>query len=756
MSNSNKHAAKLITALCTAVFFSFAATGSANTLPTAEDINSSAEKVRLTVDTFMQKSFEPRMRYEYSGKFLNPSDKDNLHKLAERARNDLAETARKQEQLKQQIEDYEGDDWDAKYGASGLWRKLFADLYKTTLSKCEIDFYLALTEEQPQRNETLHRILAEIDSLNQTYKQYGPKLIKGKVLALLAQTDPVYKSAAIKELEAFAIYSDISRPIRAAIEKIKLAGSAKPNELNSFVRALAQNRYGGYIELTLSLMFVQRKYDPAGFEKSVRIFPETEDFLGSLVLSDISSRTAQQEDLSQISVFEAELAAQTAWKNGAKDYKTLLDYLSNTEKFQTPLILYVAAVAFAESSPTKATNLLVEASKLQKMQKSAKLDVEAEETAKQAAQLAYNLFVEDSSNCQLGLKAFENYIATANKKVDEELEYLYSIVLNDCGQATKSKELLEKIANRPTGNWRNRAKLDLIVRELQQTQDENQSRQNELLEQLSDFILSYHGQDKNSNRLRMEAITIYCQSLLESGDKSSAQKVLAILDKAEPTRGIPFDLFKSKALQQTGRLEESVRHMVLATGMDSGALAGVVMELLSEVVDTIDQLQTQTDEFDNMMQDCKKLAEFCYKSFSSDRRSGLLLAEISVFAAGKEKEKLLEIDKLLNDIAKYRNTDDVDLVRCRARLLSEQGKFSEAADLWAQICKIRKSEVPSANKRSWKWWRAKFYELDCWAKCPQTKKVDIYHTIEVLENSFTDIPPVWAEKLDSLKQQCLR
>ena len=85
---------------------------------------------------------------------------------------------------------------------------------------------------------------------------------------------------------------------------------------------------------------------------------------------------------------------------------------------------------------------------------------------------------------------------------------------------------------------------------------------------------------------------------------------------------------------------------------------------------------------------------------------------------------------------------------------SAQGKFAEAARLWAQLAKSRKSEAPETARRIWKWWRAKFYELDCCAKMPQTDKMSVLHTTEVLESSFTDIPPFWAKKLNLLKQKC--
>ena len=93
---------------------------------------------------------------------------------------------------------------------------------------------------------------------------------------------------------------------------------------------------------------------------------------------------------------------------------------------------------------------------------------------------------------------------------------------------------------------------------------------------------------------------------------------------------------------------------------------------------------------------------------------------------------------------------DVNFLRCRARLLAEQGKFNKAAKVWAQVAQMRKKDMTPENQRSWKWWRAKFYDLDCWSKSPKTQKQEVLHTIDVLKNSFDNIPPLWAEKLNLL------
>ncbi|MHC4394099.1 MAG: hypothetical protein ACYS1A_00455 [Planctomycetota bacterium] len=673
MGGSNKYTGKILIAFYFTFFFLFSSAGLADAPPGAEDVNTLAEMARLTVDLFMQQSFELRMSYEFNGKFLNQDDKNSLQEIAKRAGSHLQGVAEEQQRLKSKIEDYQGADWEDRYGSTGLWRKLSNELYVTNLNKCEVDYYLALASNQPEQNKILQDILTQIDSLEQARPLSYAKLLRGKVLALLARIEPTYRAAALKQLNMFMLLSEILRPTSAAIEEIKLIGPDDPNQLDTLVRTLAQNYHERYLELILSVAFLQRRYAPEAFERTVKLFPQIEDIVGSLVLSAVFSG---QQDLQQTSVFEAELAVQAAWRDESKDYSELSGQLLRHEKFQTPLILYVSAVKLADSAPAGAVNLLIESSKLQKIQKSDALDARPGEIAKQAAQLAYNLFVQDSGYCAIALEAFGNYCAISGNKIDEELEYLYSVILDNCGEDEKAEELLEKIAKRPAGAWRNRARLELTIRAIQQKQYENPKVRRRLLGQFSSLVA-------------------------ESNDSKCANEA---------------------------------------------------MELLSAVIDEIDR--EQADDFDKTVQDCKVLAEFCFGCLDglARREASLYLAEATIFTANKEKEKLSAVEKLLNDIGENVN-DDVNLFRCKARLLTEQGKFGEAAEGWAQVAQMRKSDMSSANQRSWKWWRAKFYELACWSKCPQTRKEDVLHTIEVLENSFDSIPPLWAEKLSLLKEE---
>jgi len=756
MQAPNKDNAKAIVVLCVGLFLLLLSAGYANAIPTAEDINSLAEAAEQTTKNFMQESFELRMQYEYSGKFLGPKDEDTLHILAKKAGSRLTAIAEKQRKLKKQIEDYEGSDWDSRYGLTGLWRKLFADLYTTNLSKCEIELYCALTAQPTERIKILHTLLTQIDSLEQTHHTVYAQFLRARTLALLARIDLTYKPLVKKEFDSLGKQTatgDLTA-YRIEIEKIKLFGLHGPNRLKMLAENIAKSKCADDIELVLSVAFLQHRYDPEGLEQTSKLFPQTQDFLGSLTLSDLSYRLTQnradKQALEQVSVFEAELAARAAWKNNPQEYKTLLEDFAGIQKFQTPLILYVTAVALADSSPTKAVYLLIKASKLQQSQKSGKLDIQAWKIAQQAAQLAYNSFAKDLLDCEAALGAFENYRTIAKEKVDEELEYHYVRVLDTCGLTKKAKKLLQKIADRSAGKYRNKARLGLIVQALKQSQVSSRS-QSFLMNRLRKLISDCTA--KNEQQTRAKAIIIYCRTLLELKNRVCAQEVLNILAKVGTIRDPNLNVFKSEALRRLGRLDESVDCLVFAIAPSSCEHAGEAMGLLTEIIDKIDSYQADRDTFSKMVQNCYKLADFCYNCFDGRQKqlAGLLLVEVSIFAAEKEKGKLSAAEKLLNNLAG--GADNVNLLRCRARLLAEQGQFEKAAQLWAKICRIRKGESASINKRSWKWWRAKYYELACWAKCPQSEKENIVHTIDVLKNSFAHIPPLWTGKLDLLRQQ---
>lgn len=226
MTGSNKSAYTppallliLLSCFCLSAF-------AADAVPAAEDIDRLAETAKTASRTFVSQSFRIRMACEYRGDLLNRQDKQRLYNLAETAGQQLTQIEESQRTLKKQIEDYHGSDWEERYGSTGRWRKLTADLLRTTLSKLEIDYYLALASDQPQRNQILNRIVTQIDSLATNPIPAYALLIKVKAIALLAQTDPALEPAATNEFDRLTLRSDMSQAtaFKVAIEKIKFLG----------------------------------------------------------------------------------------------------------------------------------------------------------------------------------------------------------------------------------------------------------------------------------------------------------------------------------------------------------------------------------------------------------------------------------------------------------------------------------------------------------------------------------------------------
>jgi hypothetical protein len=716
-----------------------------------DDINNLAETAKSTADSFLQESFDLRLKYQYNGCALNGPDRKNLYSLAAKACDELRTIAKVQQSLKNKIETYQGTDWDDKYGKTGLWRKLASDLYITTLYSCIADYYRATTSEPDEKNKILLDILTKIDPLDKALNLPDIKLLKAKATAQLARTELAYKPSAIYLLNSLSADRDIPEPIRvrAAIEKINFLGSTEDDYVSKLLNELDTSSCRDDLELVLSLAFFQQQKDAAAFEKIVQKWPQAQDYLAPIILDNVLNKLINDQDITAISTFDAELAVLAAWKNNAQNYAQLLDKLTPVKKFQTALILYVAGLAFAENAPEKSINLLTQASKLQQSHKSSRLDIEPEKIAEQAAKLAYNLFLSDASACLATIEAFQNYSAIAADKADIQLEYLYTLVLNQCGQPQQAMVLLQKIASgSETGHaeiWRKRAAFDLILRTLSQTANEETARKS-TIEQLALLIDDCPSDGSEFAQLKTEAVTIYCQLLLENNDAASAQKILDTLRYSQPNQPT-LTLLKSKALLQLDKLCESAKVLLDVNDPNYTGFYNHAMELLEQTTKKIDLLQTREPNFQQTIQTCEKLSRLCYIRLRDTQKyqAGLYLAEITIFSGENHQEKISQASKLLSDLEKT-NSQNLDLVRCRARLLAEQGRFEQAARLWAKIA-VDESDTS-------RWWQAKFFELDYAAKAKKISKKDIAQSIEVLQASSHSIPDFWAEKLKLLRQQC--
>lgn len=671
--------------------------GASDALPTADDINELSTKAKQATEAFLRESVGLRFQYEYSGKFLTDDDRGKLGAVAGRTSQQVQEICESQQNLKGRIEEYEGDDWDDRYGSTGLWRRLFADLYVTNLDRCEIDFYVVLCAGQEAQSEMLRQILARIDSLGKNYSTAYLQLLKARALALLSRTDPTYKPQALKEFDLLAERSDMghSTVFKIAIERIKLLGPGQDDRLSRLTDELAQSTDVNDLEVVLSLACLQRRIGRAeAFEKTVGAWPQIETILGSLALADLSySLEHGQLDLQKVTVLEAELAAQAAWRDGPEAHAKLLRRLASDDKFQSPLVVYVTALACVQASPGEAGNLLIRAARLQQENRSDRLDIEAEKIAEQAARLLH------------------------------------------------------------------KARLDLIRNKLTDDYYGQGSNKSEIAKELLDLLRDCTT-ESGPDGVRGEALRLYCQLLLDSQDPNEAQEVLNVLTDAEISNDANLNAFKSNALRHLDKLDEAAECLAKICGTDNREHVIEAEKLLGRIIDQIEQLEHDCADFPELLNNSLAIARYCERISLSTcglipvERARVYLAEILLFNASGDPQKVSQVERMLAGLPDDGKGENVDFLRCRARLLAAQGKFKEAGALWASIAKIWRGRSFSPGQRSYQWWRAKFYELHCFSKTPQSSSDDVLRAIEVLENSFAEIPALWAEKLSSLKEQC--
>jgi alkaline phosphatase/alkaline phosphatase D len=344
-------------AIILAVFFFVPATASAAALPTINDINQLSEKSHQIAEGFGKETFDLRRQYRFSPKSLGPADIERLRELAKTASRDLQAIVAAQKALKQQIEEYEDEDRDIRYGLTARRIKLAGDVYTTSLDKCEISLYLTVSAPQANAEQILHGLMVQINSLDRTYETVRSQLLKARILSLLTRIDPAYKPMAQIRFDLLARRSDIApeTSFTVTVERIGLLGPATPTQLSGLAGAIAESSRADDIELLLSLAALQRQYDAEAFEKTVQDHPQIEELVGSFILSELSYHLGQEQfDFEKITIFEAELAAGAAGKGNPKQHRVLFEHLASIERFRTPPILSVAAESISETSPTKA------------------------------------------------------------------------------------------------------------------------------------------------------------------------------------------------------------------------------------------------------------------------------------------------------------------------------------------------------------------------------------------------------------------
>lgn len=723
-------------------------------LPTAADIGTRAQTVRKIADNFMQQTINLRLSYHYSDSFTDPDGRGQLLTLSQKASGDLQRIFQTQQEDIFRIENYDGSDWDRLYGRTGLWRKLRLDRQDTLWLKAQVDYYQALASEPAARTEILQDIIEKTRTGPDVFKGAAGQLIRAKAYVLMARLSATYRQWAQDDLDAILATPDLADRlyIEAMLLKLTLSGLQTGNRLIAARQRLAGAACRDDFDLNVRLAFLELKLTSpqscTQLSHVIATWPGAESFVAGLILSDIAA--GDQRDLQLRCPVAIELAVQAALEAGPDEYCDLLRLICRIERFQTPFAFWAAARALHHSSQAEAIEYYLQAATAQESQKSPRLAAGSEDIARRGAELACELYRRDKNAADTALRALRQYCLIAGPGANQNIQYIYAGLLAESNRTTQANELLQTIAD-GTGRFANHAALDLIENRIRRDPDAA-SADPDIKNDLKRLIAAA-GKTDSDKSIAAAATALYCQILLKDRDPESARQVLVILESTENMQNPSRILLKAGALRQLARLAEAVAALAEVADDQTLLAADEAAILLAEIIPRIDDYRQIADDWPAFITDCAKLARLSLTTGErEDYRSqaALISAEIAILAAPHTGDDLEKPTEILDTLGKEGYLGDIHHRRCMARLMAAKKDHSRAAAAWAAICRAHSSQN-APDKPSWNWWRAKYYQILCWSRLPDTTEAELVHAIEVLQNSYRQIPPFWAQDLADLK-----
>ncbi|MBE0537704.1 MAG: hypothetical protein IH624_18725 [Phycisphaerae bacterium] len=729
------------------------APGAADSLPDTADARRSAAQAEAAYADFMQQSMEIRLGYLYGGSFISDAHRDRIAALATQTADTLERLHHRQEQVRSAIEAFEGPSWDEMYGQTGLWRTIYTDCHKTRLLKCRVDLYAAIAADDTRRSRTAHGVL---NSLRNVAEEHDPatRLLHAEALWLTGgQTE---QTNAEQIVDTVLAGPNVAPALQcwAILLRLRLTGRISAADFNRVSQAVAGGPCDDDFELNLQTAFLELRLNRPErgtlLKKTAARWPQAQDVMGRAILGWLDSQHAagklDADTIERRTPIEIALALKAARRTGPAAHRRILEKICASERFATPLALFLYAEACRETEPATAIRAYLRAAMTHQQSPDADLEAGAPEMARRAAQLAYKLYYDDTRYLDSARLAMAYYHGIAGPDVDQQLEYLYSQVLNESHLADQWRPLCQAIASKG-GPFSHDAQLDLIAAQLKQAADAAAVAQ--AAEALEQLIASLDETDDHRRRVKRQATALYCKMLLERSADGDAQKVLDLLGPLPANPEWTLHVLKATALDKTQRADEAVA--VLADAFDTLTCdaAPAVYAILTNIVERIEQYQSTPADDARLADKCRRLAALCLDCADAPGRPQveLLYAEITLLAQAPHEPAPAKIEQILNDPAHEHH--HADWLRCRARLLTAQGRHDEAFAAWAALREsLAKTTDPA---RPWQWWQAKYYELLSFRQSSPDNHAKVAHAVAVLQGAFSDIPPIWAQKLTALQ-----
>ncbi len=719
-------------------------------------VDSFKRQMRASTDRFYSETAAARFEYEYADRFFSDSGPTTILREAQQSREELIILYQRQQHLLAQLDEYDGDDWDALYGRTGLWRRLYDDSLHTRWLVAQLDFWRAMASQKPQRDSLVADLLRQTDSNQPPFVGPMNSVLKARLLSVLNPADASINKRALDLLAPLIIQPSESVPdtvrLAAAILYYRLLGRIDPADLQSLAELCRKGDCANNLELRISAAILELRLADSSsviLADLVRPWPSVRGLFGRIILNEIEDRKKtgrfSQNYLQKKTLLEIRLVSEIILSTNPSEHLDVMNAILQTESFAVPQILYTSALANQPSNPSRSLELLSRCLALQRFQSDENLQCDPSRIAYDAALLAARLFASQPDMAAIAEKIISEYCSLAGEQTDPAIRYAWVSMLRACGNDRQADRILDEIIRSP-GPWRNPARLDRIISGISvdpNSPDLRRTAETDLARLIRDIPAEAPGRDQT---VRADSVGLYCRLLLLDATAESARKVLTLLEQTQGLEPSKKSSMASCALRILERPFEAIA-ILAATPPDCNDL-GETLATLSAVVDRIDECSTDSHR-GTILKNSLAVATLCAACANSEIRPDAMLIQAELLAVSAESGQLDQARAILDSPAVRKHSDSLDGIRCRARLHEARQEYAEAVTLWSRMAESVRPDT-TEQPPSFAWWQARYHTIRCWAALPKTTPEEVKHTIEILFHGQYPPPKPWDEMFRAL------
>lgn len=679
---------------------------------------------------FTRQSLTYRMGYYYKSEFLNEQHKISTRKYAVETSNQIALIKQKLEDILVKIEDYPGDDWDLKYGKTGIWQQLKADIEKAAVAMIELDCWAVIANGRAKDDE--------IKNILQRWKklELGNPGFKKFLLARIISVEnsqkalDVYNSIDPNSFEQSLGVSLVLERSRLQLELGKSAQLSKLAEILNSQIGLENRLYAAFLLNRANVNDV--------IKNTVKKIPQTKPLVDEILYLDLVANF--DGVINKISDFQIQLIANHMYSIGCDEIdKNLMEKIVGSSKFSTPEFAYLIAMCTKDPKPARAVDLLILAAETGNGNQL----YDPKQAAYQAATIGYNLFKDDELFATLALNAFECLKRNDPDAFDDKMSFIYSKLLKFTADQDIYDQQMKKLAA-GTSQYSLYARYEILTTELAQLDLNIDQMDKDLQYAFAELIED--STEANKNDIADNAALAWGQFAVEDANSESTELFYQTTEKFDTK---PKSLFyRASAAQKLQKILSSVQmcKQAIQQNQDYEKYLYEIYKVISTAADRIDWPRTKQDQekYSKLLDNIDYIGTNVSQLKASLVRNAIVASWIEILAyTGK-----YGVDKqtIWQQILQTDQSDTLAFVRCRARINYSMGYFEKSAENWSDIAKYYKKPQ---NNNDFQWYKAKYYQL---LSLSQTsgEKQSLKHHIEVLLKNNPQTENIWFEKISQL------